>query len=204
MIILGIDPGTATIGYGILKVYPQKKKSKAKPKMNSSNSFCAPAAKIECLAYGLIETTPENSFPNRLKKISRDYNGLINKHRPDLIAIESVFFFRNLKTFIPVSRATGVLILGAAKKNIPIIEFTPLQIKLRVAGYGRAEKEDLQKKVEEILNLEKIPKPDDIADALGVALCAAFSLVNNYNKTGKPHDDRRNGFFSSQCSGSKK
>jgi len=191
MIILGIDPGTATIGYGILKVYPQKKKSKAKPKM-------------KCLAYGLIETTPENSFPNRLKKISRDYNGLINKHRPDLIAIESVFFFRNLKTFIPVSRATGVLILGAAKKNIPIIEFTPLQIKLRVAGYGRAEKEDLQKKVEEILNLEKIPKPDDIADALGVALCAAFSLVNNYNKTGKPHDDRRNGFFSSQCSGSKK
>jgi len=166
MIILGIDPGTATIGYGVLRVSFQKKKSKAKPK-------------IECLAYGLIETTPKNSFPNRLKKISRDYNCLINKHRPDLIAIESVFFFRNLKTFIPVSRATGVLILGAAKKNVPIIEFTPLQIKLRVAGYGRAEKEDLQKKVEEILSLEKIPKPDDIADALGVALCAAFSLTND-------------------------
>lgn len=166
MIILGIDPGAATIGYGVLRVSLQKKKSKAKPK-------------IECLAYGLIETTPENSFPNRLKKISRDYNGLINKHRPDLIAIESVFFFRNLKTFIPVSRATGVLILGAAKKNIPIMEFAPLQIKLRVAGYGKAEKKDLQKKVEEILNLDKIPKPDDIADALGVALCAAFSLTND-------------------------
>lgn len=179
MIILGIDPGAATIGYGVLRVSLQKKKSKAKPKMNPSNSFCAPAAKIECLAYGLIETTPENSFPNRLKKISRDYNGLINKHRPDLIAIESVFFFRNLKTFIPVSRATGVLILGAAKKNIPIMEFAPLQIKLRVAGYGKAEKKDLQKKVEEILNLDKIPKPDDIADALGVALCAAFSLAND-------------------------
>ena len=198
MIILGIDPGTATIGYGVLGFSLQKKKVK----MNSSSSFCAPAAKIECLAYGLIETTPKDSFPNRLKKISKDYNGLINKYRPDLIAIESVFFFRNLKTFIPVSRATGVLILGAAKKNIPIVEFTPPQVKLRVAGYGRAEKKDLQKKVEKILNLEKIPKPDDIADALGVALCAAFSLVND-NKAGKARDDQKNGFFSSQCSGAR-
>ncbi|MBU4351031.1 crossover junction endodeoxyribonuclease RuvC [Candidatus Parcubacteria bacterium] len=162
MVILGIDPGTATIGYGVVKAQLSKGKKQ----------------KIECLAYGLIETTPDHSFPDRLKKISREYNGLINKYQPDLIAIESVFFFRNLKTFIPVSRACGVLILGAAKKNIPIIELTPLQVKSKVAGYGRAEKKDLQKKVEEILNLEKIPKPDDIADALAVAICAVFSKGN--------------------------
>ncbi len=159
MTILGIDPGTATIGYGVVRASLLKGK-----KQN-----------IKCLGYGLIETTPNCSFPSRLKKISRDYNGLINKYQPDLIAIESVFFFRNLKTFIPVSRASGVLILGAAKKNIPIMEFTPLQIKLKVADYGHAEKKDLQKKVEKILNLGKIPKPDDIADALAVALCAVFS-----------------------------
>lgn len=166
MVILGIDPGTATIGYGVLRA--QRKKGKNQ--------------KIKCLAYGLIETTPDHSFPSRLKKISREYNGLINKYRPDLIAIESVFFFRNLKTFIPVSRACGVLILGAAKKNIPIIEFTPLQVKSKVADYGRAEKKDLQKKVEQILDIEKIPKPDDIADALAVALCAIFSRDKGQKK----------------------
>lgn len=159
MVILGIDPGTATIGYGVLRASLLKGKKQS----------------IKCLGYGLIETTQYYSFPDRLKKISRDYNGLINKYRPDLIAIESVFFFRNLKTFIPVSRASGVLILGAAKKNIPIVEFTPMQVKSKVADDGRAEKKDLQKRVEKILNLEKIPKPDDIADALAVALCAVFS-----------------------------
>ncbi len=162
MIILGIDPGTATIGYGVIRAQLQKGKKQ----------------KIKCLAYGLIETKPDQSFPNRLKKISREYNGLINKYKPDLIAMESVFFFRNLKTFIPVSRACGVLILESAKKNIPIIEFTPLQVKLKVADYGRAEKKDLQKKVEKILNLGKIPKPDDIADALAVAICAVFAKGN--------------------------
>ncbi|PIR58400.1 MAG: crossover junction endodeoxyribonuclease RuvC [Parcubacteria group bacterium CG10_big_fil_rev_8_21_14_0_10_35_15] len=189
MTILGIDPGTATIGYGVLRVSTIKKKKEIKPV-------------VKCLAYGLIETTPKNSFPDRLKKISKDYNGLIKKHKPDLIAIESVFFFRNLKTFIPVSRATGVLILGAAKNNIPIIEFTPPQIKLRITGYGRAEKEDLQKKVEKILNLDKIPKPDDIADALGVALCAAFYAFNE-NKEKISDKNQKKGFFSSQCSGAK-
>jgi len=158
MIILGIDPGTATIGYGVLNSQPGTKK-----------------LKIACLAYGLIETTPEDSFPSRLKKIDREYARLLKKYQPGLIAIESVFFFRNLKTFIPVSRASGVLILGAARKNIPIMEFTPLQVKSLVANYGRADKKDLQRKIKRALGLNKIPEPDDIADALAVALCAAYS-----------------------------
>ncbi len=159
MIVLGIDPGLATIGYGVLETSGSQKKPR-----------------VRCLAYGLIETTPDHPFPQRLEKISRDFDALVKKYQPGLIAIESVFFFKNLKTFIPVSRAEGVIILGAAKRKVPIIEFTPIQVKARVANYGRAEKEEVQKKIVEILRLKSIPKPDDVTDALGVALCGVFSL----------------------------
>ncbi|MBI4359449.1 MAG: crossover junction endodeoxyribonuclease RuvC [Candidatus Nealsonbacteria bacterium] len=159
MIVLGIDPGTATIGYGVLKTSGPRK------------------GQTRCLAYGLIETTPDHLFPQRLEKISRDLDDLIEKYRPELIAIESVFFFRNQKTLIPVSRASGVIILGAAKRKVPVIEFTPIQVKARVANYGRAEKEEVQRRIVEILGLKSVPRPDDVADALGVALCGVFSLT---------------------------
>ena len=163
MIILGIDPGTATIGYGVLdaRIVEARRGKKVV---------------IKCLAYGLIETTPDHSFPKRLEKISREIRGLLKKHRPELVAIESVFFFRNLKTFIPVSRAEGVIILETAKQKVPLIEFTPMQVKARVANYGRAEKSEVQRRVKEILNLKELPKADDVADALGVAICGALSL----------------------------
>jgi crossover junction endodeoxyribonuclease RuvC len=163
MIILGIDPGTATTGYGVLKATNLKTRTR-----------------IDCLAHGLIETSPDKSFPDRLKKISRDLDILIKKHQPGLIAIESVFFFRNLKTFVPVNRAIGVIILGAAKKKIPIMEFTPLQVKLIVANYGHADKMDVQKRITKLLRLKALPKPDDVADALGVALCGALSLTERH------------------------
>ncbi|MDP3093832.1 MAG: crossover junction endodeoxyribonuclease RuvC [bacterium] len=163
MTILGIDPGTATIGYGILETKVSKGQK----------------SKISCLGFGLIETSPTQSFPARLKRISLELDALIRKHRPGLIAIESVFFFRNLKTFVPVSRATGVIILGAAKRKIPLVEFTPLQVKVRVANDGRAEKKEVQNKIKKILGLKEIPKPDDIADALGVALCGAFAILKS-------------------------
>lgn len=162
MIILGIDPGTATTGYGVLKTTGSQKGLKT--------------IRVSCLAYGLIETTPDNPFPQRLEKISRELDALIKKYRPGLMAIESVFFFRNQKTLIPVSRASGVIILGAAKRKIPVIEFTPIQVKAQVANYGRAEKEEVQRKIVEILGLKSVPRPDDVADALGVALCGVFSL----------------------------
>ncbi len=159
MVILGIDPGTAALGYGVLR----------KTGFGKRNKF-----KLACLSFGLISTTPDMPFPKRLEKISKEFNVLVKKYRPDLIAIESVFFFKNLKTFIPVSRAEGVIILGAAKNNVAIIEFSPIQIKARVAGYGRAEKKDVLKKVLKLLKLKEVPKPDDIADALAVAACAAI------------------------------
>lgn len=161
MVILGIDPGTAAIGYGVLKVEDFKLKQRAR---------------VQCLAYGLIETSRDYSFPSRLKIISRQVRSLLKKHRPNLVAIESVFFFRNLKTFIPVSRAEGVIILEAAKEDIPVIEFTPIQVKSKVADYGRAEKEMVQKKIKRILKLKEMPQPDDVTDALGVALCGVLSI----------------------------
>jgi crossover junction endodeoxyribonuclease RuvC len=158
-IVVGIDPGTATTGYGVLKIALKRKS-------------------ISYLDCGLIETTPKLAFPQRLEKISRDFRQLIKKHQPSLVAIESVFFFRNLKTFIPVSRASGVIILETAKMKIPLVEFTPLQVKCRVADYGRAEKKDVQKRIKQTLNLKELPKQDDVADALGIALCGALSILN--------------------------
>ena len=164
MIILGVDPGIAALGYGVLEAPDQTvKKTGKKP--------------IYCLDYGLIQTKPDRPFPQRLKIISCEFKKILKKHRPDVVAIESVFFFKNLKTFIPVSRAEGVIILEAAKLNIPVVEFTPLQVKARMTGYGRAEKKDVQKRIVKILNLKEIPKPDDVADALGVALCVVLVPV---------------------------
>ncbi len=160
MIILGIDPGTASTGYGIIK--SQKSKTKRQ-------KF------LKCLSYGVIQTTPNLSSGERLKKISNELSKIMKKYRPQILAIENLYFFRNLKTAIPVSQASGVILLTAAKKKIPIRSFTPLQIKLAIAGDGWAEKEKVQKKLKKILKLNKIPKPDDAADALAIALTPIFS-----------------------------
>src|SRR3989338_6057685 len=125
MIILGIDPGTATTGYGVI----QKSKD------------------LKCLGYGTIKTSPDSPPAERLKKINKELNGLIKKHCPKVLAVENVYFFKNFKTALPVSQAKGVILLTAAKKNIPVFEFTPLQVKMAVAGYGRAEKGQVQKMV---------------------------------------------------------
>lgn len=160
MIILGIDPGTASTGYGVIK---RIKNSKLK------NRTC-----FKCLSYGVIKTTPASTGPDRLKRINQELDKIIREYRPQVLAIESLYFFKNWKTAIPVSQAGGVILLTAAKKKIPVYEFTPLQIKLVVTGFGRAEKEIVQKKTQLLLKLKEIPKPDDAADALAVAL--AFSL----------------------------
>lgn len=149
MIILGIDPGTATTGYGIVK------KSKI----------------LECLDCGVIQTSPSSSAPERLKTLNDKLNKLIKKHKPDILAVENLYFFKNLKTALPVSQAKGVILLAAAENNIPVHEFTPLQVKMGITGYGRAEKKQIQKMVQLILRLKNLPKPDDAADALAVAIC---------------------------------
>jgi len=157
MLILGIDPGTARIGAGLIE-YKSKK------------------ARI--LRYDCLSTNAKDSTAERLNDLHRQLTGFIKKHRPDIIAIEDIFFFKNLKTVIKVSQARGVILLAAAQQNLPIHEYTPLQVKQALTGYGRAEKKQMQRMVKVVLNLKEIPRPDDAADALAVAVCCAHSLKN--------------------------
>lgn len=154
MIILGVDPGTAKIGFGIIK------KTK----------------KLTHINHGLITTPADLSTAERLNKLNKDLSALIKKYKPDIIAVEDIFFFKNLKTAIKVSQARGVILLTAIKSKAKIAEYTPLQIKQAVACYGRADKVQVQKMVKTLLELKEIPKPDDAADALAVAICCANTI----------------------------
>lgn len=162
MIIIGIDPGTAKSGYGIVSNIKSKTKNK-----------------LKCLDYGLIQTSPKLSAAERLKKIYNELNKLIRKYRPDALAVENVYFFKNLKTAMPVSQTKGVILLASAKKKIPVYEFTPLEVKMTITGYGRAEKKQLQKMIRTLLDLKETPRPDDAADALGIAICCARLLTTH-------------------------
>ena len=151
MIILGIDPGTARCGYGLIEVSGQKIKF------------------IEC---GCIETNKEQSPGERLAEIYRDLKKIIKKTEPDLLAFEKIFVFRNLKTAIKIGQAQGIIMLAAHQSKLPIEEFAPLQIKQAVTGYGRADKKQIQEMVKNILHLDRAPQPDDAADGLACAICA--------------------------------
>lgn len=168
MIILGIDPGIATTGYGIISYSKNKKRSN---ELSEKNNF-----PFSCLAYGMIKTSPGLSSAERLKILYNELNKLIKKYRPEVMAVETIYFFKNLKTAMPVSQAKGVILLSAAKKKIPVYEITPLQAKMAITGYGRAEKEQVQQIIKVLLNLEKVPRPDDIADALAVSICCAGTI----------------------------
>ena len=149
---MGIDPGIARLGYAFIRT---KKKGE----------------KLETIDYGCITTKPELSPGERLKKINNELNKLIKKYKPKVLAVENIYFFKNLKTAMPVSQAKGVILLTAAKKKIPVYEFSPLQVKMTICGYGRATKQQIQRMIKEILNLPKLPKSDDAADALSIAVC---------------------------------
>jgi len=153
MVILGIDPGTAATGWGAIR--------------KSEKGLCF-------LACGCIKTYPDNSPQYRLNEIFNELNRLISKYKPNVLVVEKLFFFKNAKTAIPVSEARGVILLAGAKKKIPIYEFTPLQVKMAITGYGRAQKKQIQEMVKILLNLEEIPRPDDAADALGLAICYTY------------------------------
>ena len=155
MLILGIDPGTATTGFGLIEY--QNKKAALK-------------------AYGCLKTLPSQNTAERLKDLNCQLDKLIKKYRPSLIAVEDIFFFKNLKTIIKVSQARGVILSCAAQNKIEVAEYTPLQVKQAITGYGRAEKTQVQKMIKAVLNLKEIPKPDDAADALAVAICGAHHL----------------------------
>ena len=156
-IILGIDPGIADTGYGIIEI--------------DKNS-------LRCLGYGSIKTTSNAELAERLLVLSNELNKIIKKYKPDLIAVEQLFFCKNVKTALMVGQARGVILLTGEQNKIPMVEFTPLQVKQAVAAYGQAGKMQVQKMVKILLNLDKLPRPDDAADALAVAICAANNNQN--------------------------
>lgn len=152
-IILGIDPGIADTGFGIIE------------KDDKNN--------LVCLNYGSIKTSAKLLLPDRLEVLSKELTKVIKKYKPDLMAVEQLFFCKNVKTALVVGQARGVVLLIGKQNNIDLMEFTPLQIKQAVSTYGQASKMQVQKMVKLILNLEEVPKPDDAADALAVAICAS-------------------------------
>lgn len=154
MIILGIDPGIAIVGYGIIE---------------------KEGSRIKMLEYGSIQTESSLSTQARLEIIFNEMNDIIKEFKPDEIAYEKLFHQSNSKTFINVSQARGVEILAGQINNIDLYEYTPLQIKTALTGYGKAVKKQVQESVKRILNLSEIPKPDDAADALAIAICHCFN-----------------------------
>lgn len=150
--ILGIDPGYGTIGWGIVT---QK------------------GSTFSCINYGCITTPTNISFPDRLHSLYNDLTRLIIATSPALVAVEKLFFYKNTKTALDVSQARGVILLTAKLAGLPILEFTPLQVKQAVTGHGQADKLQIQKMVTLLLNLKKHPTPDDAADALAIAICAS-------------------------------
>lgn len=162
MLVLGIDPGTAITGVGIVE---------------------AKGTRCRMVDGGVIRTPAHTPMPERLLTIHTELTQLIEQYHPDVVAVEQLFHFRNATTVIPVSQARGVVLLAAAQNQLPIYEYTPLQVKMAVVGYGGADKRQVQEMVKRILNLTLVPKPDDAADALAVAICHVNS--STYLGTGK-------------------
>jgi len=161
MTILGIDPGYATVGFGLVQ----------------GNRGCQ-----KLVQYGAIRTPAGDAFASRLHRIFEDTRLLIRQFAPDAIAIEELFFNKNEKTAIQVAHARGILLLAGESLRVPLFEYTPLQVKQAITGYGRADKGQMMEMVRRHLGLNQIPKPDDAADALAIALCHLRSATNLLTK----------------------
>lgn len=160
MMILGIDPGVATIGFGVIRAERQQ------------NTL---------IQYGTITTPAGLPLACRLRQIWEDMNELFRQFRPDEMAVEELFFTKNITTGIAVAHGRGVILLAAEQAGVPIFEYTPMQVKQAVAGYGKAEKRQVMDMTRRLLRMKEIPRPDDAADALAIAIChsrAATSLLN--------------------------
>ena len=157
MIIIGIDPGTATTGFGIIK-YDNNQKSE-----------------FRILEFGVISTSKKDSDAERLKTLYEDLTYLIKKYKPQKIGVEKLFFTSNQKTAMTVSQARGIILLTAKLFNLELNEFTPLQVKSTLCGYGKADKKQVQFMIKQTFGLKSVPKPDDAADALAIALCSAWA-----------------------------
>ncbi|MBY0547003.1 MAG: crossover junction endodeoxyribonuclease RuvC [Candidatus Obscuribacterales bacterium] len=155
MRILGIDPGTATTGYGVIDLSGQ-----------DSYGY---------IASGIIKTTNDYTQSERLRMIRADMVEILETYSPDIVAVESIFFFKNAKTLVPVAQARGVILEAAASSGITIVEYTPMQVKMNIAGYGRADKKEMQVMVAKLLDSATVIKPDDASDAVAIAICHARS-----------------------------
>ena len=164
MIILGIDPGYAIVGYGFIRY--------------ENNRY-------QTLEFGAITTPAGMDFSQRLKEIYEDLSYLCQKYRPEVLSIEKLFFNTNKKTAVDVAQARGVILLAARMNGVEIKEYTPLQVKQSVVGYGRAEKKQVQEMTKNLLGLSAVPKPDDTADALALALCHAHASGSAFQRIGK-------------------
>ncbi len=155
MLVLGIDPGTATTGYGFVREHPN--------------------GALEAVAYGVIKTPAKKPMPDRLQMIYSQMTELITKHQPDAAAVEALFFGKNVTTGITVAQGRGVILLALAQAKLPIREYKPAEIKQAIAGYGNADKWQVQEMIRQLLALDEIPKPDDAADGLGIAITGVNS-----------------------------
>ncbi|MBC2857239.1 crossover junction endodeoxyribonuclease RuvC, partial [Cetobacterium sp. 2A] len=162
MRVLGIDPGTAIVGYSILDFDKNK---------------------LSLVEYGCIYTSKDLAIEDRLCQIFEELENIIKKFSPKHMAVEDLFFFKNSKTVISVGQARGVILLAGKRNGLDVQSYTPLQVKMGITGYGRAEKKQIQIMVQKILNLSEIPKPDDAADAIAVAITHINSLTNSLYST---------------------
>lgn len=156
MIVLGLDPGTAIVGWGVIDTGPKNDVSKA-----------------ICVAYDCFITDKSMTDSQRLLAIANGLEGLLKQYTPDLVSVEKLFFANNQKTVMTVSQARGVLLMVIEREGLPLMEFTPLEVKQALTGYGKADKAQMQQMIKLILRLSVIPKPDDAADALAIAVTAA-------------------------------
>lgn len=163
MLVLGLDPGTATTGYGLVEYVCGKEKM---------------------ICYGTIKTSAGMAMEMRLLKIFRELNDILDEYHPDAVAIEELFHHKNAKTVITVAQSRGVLLMAVAQRGLELAEYTPLQVKQAVCGYGNAEKKQVQMMVQNILKMKETPKPDDAADALAIAICHHHSRCLSKLKDG--------------------
>ena len=162
MRVIGIDPGTAIVGYGIIDYNKNK---------------------YSIVDYGVILTSKDLSNEERLEIVYNELDKILKKYKPEFMAIEDLFYFKNNKTVISVAQARGVILLAGKQNNIPMSSYTPLQVKIGITGYGKAEKKQVQLMVQKFLGLSEIPKPDDAADALAICITHINSLSSNISFT---------------------
>lgn len=160
MKIIGVDPGYAIVGVGVVEYRNTR---------------------FTTLDYGAITTPAGMDFQKRLKMIYDDFSQILQIHKPDAVAVEKLFFTTNQKTAIDVAQARGIILLAASQQNIPCYEYTPLQVKQAVVGYGKAVKKQVMDMTTRLLNLKEVPKPDDVADALAIAICHAHTAPSLMN-----------------------